>query len=178
MLNILRVVTAALFVIAVAVGVLAYFTHEDAANSYMPVAAAPGSTAGSQAIPNGATLPIQPNETPTPERVAAEMQNVAIPGWRVITIAANTTDVVVDFFNPEDNAGAFYLTFAITLAGENETLWSSGLVEPGSHVRNITLSHPVEAGEYTGCTLHVQPYFMSDKTPANNANMEFTLVAQ
>ena len=177
----MRVLTAVLFVIAIAAGVLAYFTHENAGNSYMPVAVAPNSTDGSPAIPDGAALPIQPNETPAPERIDAEMQNVAIPGWRVITIAANTTDVVVDFFNPEDNAGAFYLTFAIEMPGQNgakETLWSSGLVEPGSHVRNITLSRPVEAGEYAGCTLHVQPYFMSDKTPANNADMEFTLVAQ
>ena len=105
--------------------------------------------------------------------------NVAIPGWRSITIPSGTTQVTsVDFYNPEKNADLYYLTVALLLPtadGESEVLYQSDAIPPGKHIQSITLSRPLDAGTYSA-VIHVQPYRMSDETPTNNANMKITLV--
>ena len=113
---------------------------------------------------------------------AESRPGVAIPGWGTIRIAADQTDVEVDFYNPEDNKGYYYLTYEILLPDEEsedgyETIYASGLIQPGDHVRNITLEHPLEAGEYEA-VIHVQPYAIEDETPTNNANFDTIIIAE
>ena len=58
---------------------------------------------GVQLDPNqgGYVDPNQGSDTPS--------QVVAIPGWGKIVIPTNTTEVTVDFFNPEQNKDLYYL---------------------------------------------------------------------
>ena len=119
-----------------------------------------------------------PVEVELPE----ELPGIAIPGWGSITLPAGETDIVnrVDFYNPEDNADWYYLTFELRLLDDSEqgyeVLYASELVPPGQHIQSITLSRPLEAGEYDA-VVHVQPYRMNDElTPTNNADMATTLV--
>ena len=112
----------------------------------------------------------------------APAQGVAVPGWGSIVVPANTTEITVDFFNPEENKDLYYLTFELRLIDENtgnqETLYTSGLVEPGLHIQKITLSRPLEAGEYDAI-IHVQPYRMDEaRTPTNNADMETKIIVK
>lgn len=114
-------------------------------------------------------------DTPAPE---AEEPGITIPGWGSVTIAADTADVTVDLYNPEENEGLYYLTFQLILADSGEVLYSSGLVPPGEHIRRITLSRPLAAGQY-GAIIFVQPYTVEAEPKAtNNANMETVLIVQ
>ena len=117
-----------------------------------------------------------------PSADSSVQDGVAIPGFGKLTIPPNTTEVTVDFFNPERNAGKFYLTFEIRIPDDSEqgyeSVYKSGLVEAGNHIQKITLTRGFEAGEYEAYCF-VQPY-RADETlaPVNNANLKFKLVVK
>ena len=131
-------------------------------------------------------LQIDPNAgelvTPTP---APTEPGVAIPGWGSITLPAGVTEAATTLKNPEANEGWYYLTFEMRLptvdeeTGEEsyEVLFTTGLIPPGQYCNQVTLTRPLEAGEYN-VILHVQPYRMSDKTPTNNADTETLLIVE
>ena len=107
-------------------------------------------------------------------------QGVVIAGWESITISANKKEAGVDFFNPEENAKLYYLTFELRLYSNSsqnyEILYTSGLVEPGKHINRITLSRELEKGVYDA-VVHVQPYRINkEKTLTNNADMRIKLI--
>ncbi len=107
---------------------------------------------------------------------------VAIAGWGEIVIPSDTTKIAVDFFNPEENADMYYLTFELRLPDDSaqgyEALYTSGLVAPGLHIQNITLTRALPAGEYDA-TIHVQPYRMDEnRTPTNNADLKTKLIVK
>ena len=88
--------------------------------------------------------------------------NVAIPGWGRITIPSGTTEInSVDFYNPEENEGLYYLTFEL-------------LLPDGDKYISLYNSRNYDA------LIHVQPYRINEDgsvgTPTNNANMGTTLV--
>ena len=57
-------------------------------------------------------------------------------------------------------------------------LYSSGLVEPGKHIQQITLSRGLEKGVYEA-VVHVQPYRMSEaRTLTNNADIKTVLIVK
>lgn len=127
------------------------------------------------AIDSNAGVYVEP-ETAPPSK------GVAIPGWGKIVIPANQKeDIPVDFFNPEDNEGLYYLTFEIRLLNDSEqgyeVLYTSGLIEPGLHIQKISLTRALEAGEYDA-VIHVQPYRMSNKSTTNNADMKTKLIVK
>jgi hypothetical protein len=112
----------------------------------------------------------------------ASAPGVTIPGWGSLTIPADTTDITVDFYNPESNEGYYDLTFELQLPDDSEqgyeVLYTSGLVEPGLHIQHITLSHGLSEGTYHA-VIHVQPYKQDeDHTPTNNADMETELIVK
>lgn len=107
-------------------------------------------------------------------------QDVAISGQRSMTIPANKKEVAVDFYNPEENEGAYYLSFELRLYDGSEpgyeVLYASGLVEPGKHIDRIELSRALEKGVYDA-VVHIQPYRMNkEKTLTNNADIKISLV--
>ena len=115
-----------------------------------------------------------------PETTPGVAGGVAVPGWGKLTIPANTKDnIVVDFYNPEQNADKYYLTFEIRIPSNNElgyeVLYTSGLVEPGKHIQSISLTRGLEAGEYDAI-IHVQPYRMGTKAKTNNADLKTKLI--
>ena len=143
------------------------------------------STDPSDGSGGGVGLTVDPNagEYVAPEvEEQAPSQGVAIPGWGSITLPPDTTEITVDFFNPEQNAELYYLTFELRLLDDSEqgyeVLYTSGLVEPGKHIQKITLSRGLSAGTYDA-VIHVQPYRMDEaKTPTNNADMKTELIVK
>lgn len=112
----------------------------------------------------------------------SQIKGVVIPGWSTLTFPAGTKEVdTVDFYNPEGNADSFYLTFQILIPddkGGYESIYQSGLVEPGLHIQTIELTRELEAGTYEAI-LHVQPYTMDEsRTATNNADLKTTLVVE
>lgn len=149
------------------------------------------SQAGSPSVETEAISAEQPKEKPSLDAAAGEYQEteaetkgeapgIAIPGWGSITLPANTTTAkgCVDFYNPDANAGWYYLTFEIRIPDEKggyETIYQSGLIEPGKHIQSIELIRPLEAGEYDA-VIHVQPYSLDEElNELNNADMKTVL---
>lgn len=115
-----------------------------------------------------------------PEEEVPESSGIAIPGWGKMTIPAGQTEnIVVDLYNPEENAEKYYLTFEIRLPADNElgyeVLYTSGLIEAGLHIQSITLNRALEAGEYEAI-IHVQPYRYDTKVKTNNADLKTRLI--
>ena len=109
-----------------------------------------------------------------------QSQGVAIPGWGMITIPVNQTSVTVDFYNPKQNEGLYYLTFELRLPdgnGSYEVLYKSGLIEAGKHIQKITLSRGLAEGIYDAI-IFVQPYRMDGVTPTNNAETQTLLIVK
>lgn len=99
---------------------------------------------------------------------------VTIPGWATLEAKAGETDTKISFYNPEQNAGWYYLTFELRLMkddGSYETLYQSGLVEPGNYVQNIKLNRALDKGEYD-VIIFCQPYTMKSAMPEKVNNLE------
>lgn len=101
-------------------------------------------------------------------------KNVIMPGWNELKIQANTTNITsgIDFYNPKENEGLYYLKFQLIV--DNEVLYESGLVAPDKHIQNITLSKPLAAGKYDAIVF-IQPYKWDKKTPTNNGQVRVNL---
>lgn len=136
-------------------------------------------------VPDPDVPEVDPNARSYVEPVAekaAESGGITIPGWNTLNIPKNETEVTVDLYNPEANAGRYQMTFELRLPNDSEqgyeVLYKSGLVDPGLHIQHITLSHGLEAGTYEA-TIHVQPYKMDEqKTATNNADMATKLIVE
>ncbi len=107
-------------------------------------------------------------------------RGVVIPGITAVTIPANETEVQIGLCNPTENSGAYYLTFElkVNINGNYETLYTSGLVEAGKSLGKITLSRPLDSGEYNA-VVHIQPYRADKKLSAtNNADIVLKITAK
>lgn len=152
-------------------------------------AASGGMAAGTET--EAAAAVTEAKEKPSLDAAAGEYQDteteksavapgIAIPGWGSITLPADTTKAegCVDFYNPEANAGWYYLTYEIRIPDESgnlETIYQSGLIEPGKHIQSIELTRALSAGEYDA-VIHVQPYSLDEELNAlNNADMKTLL---
>ena len=102
---------------------------------------------------------------------------IAIPGWGSIHIQAGEKLVDVNPENPIDNEGKYYLSFSLYLKDQDKPLAETGLIQPGESALKLSLSHPLDAGEYEAVVL-VQPYRMADGSATNNAEIETILIAE
>ena len=115
-----------------------------------------------------------------PEKTAAEEEStggIAIPGWGSIHIQAGEKLVDVNLENPTDNEGKYYLSFSVYLKYQDKPLAETGLIQPGESALKLSLSHPLDAGEYEAVVL-VQPYRMADGSATNNAEIETILIVE
>ena len=115
-----------------------------------------------------------------PEKAAEDTEStggIAIPGWGSIRIQAGEKLVDVNLENPTDNEGKYYLSFSVYLKGEDKALAETGLIQPGESALKLSLSHPLEPGEYDAVVL-VQPYRMADGSATNDAEIETILIAE
>lgn len=101
---------------------------------------------------------------------------IQIPGYKSITIPADTTDVSVELVNPDENKVYFEISFY--LPDTDETIYTSKLMKPGQHIYDITLAHAMEAGEYP-LTVKYTTYSADNQlTPRNGADVHCTLIVQ
>ena len=103
---------------------------------------------------------------------------MAIRGWRSMLLPSGVTEVDTALNNPEENEGLYYLTYQLSIKETGEVLFSTGLIPPGLYCTQVTLSRPLEKGEYE-CVVLAQPYRMTDPpTPTNNATFDVRVVVQ
>lgn len=107
---------------------------------------------------------------------ASITRGIKIPGYTTIPIAANTKDVDIELYNPEENQVHFQITFILNETGE--TIYQSKLIEPGQHLYHITLEKALEPGEHP-ITMQYSTYSADDEfTPKNGASVECVLKAE
>lgn len=98
--------------------------------------------------------------------------SIQIPGYKSISIAADTTDVAVSFQNPVENSCYFRISLILD---DGTVLYQSELIPPGKEVREVTLAQPMPAGEYAA-TVKYDTFTLDDQTPLNGANVKITLI--
>jgi hypothetical protein len=71
----------------------------------------------------------------------------------------------------------FCKTFEIRLSDTDETLYVSGLIEPGMNEHIITLNRPLEAGEYKAALI-IKMFTPEEQNFAGETTMDFDLIAE
>ncbi|MCL1982684.1 MAG: hypothetical protein FWG53_06345 [Clostridiales bacterium] len=106
-----------------------------------------------------------------PENKSGDVPGIKIPGYGTVTLPANKTDVKLILLNPEGNP--CYFTFELVVDGE--TYYTSNMVEPSKCIEDLTLTKPLQKGEYTAI-LKVRAWSLDEShTQMNSANVEFEL---
>ena len=104
-----------------------------------------------------------------------------VKGFSSLTIPPDMDTVPIDLYNPIENSGLYYMTFELRLPDESEqgyeVLFKTGYVAPGKHIYQVTLTHSLQAGEYTAHLL-IQPYRMQGVTPTNNVSATIKLTVK
>lgn len=98
-------------------------------------------------------------------------ENIAIPGYETLSLAAGKTAQTVYLKNPPENAAAFVMTLTLD---DGTALWTGEALQPGEAFTRITLQKALRAGEY-GATLHYDCFSLNDNTPLNGAEIKLTL---
>ena len=122
-------------------------------------------------VPLAAPMFLQADESSKPYTGGGH--GIILPGIDSIVIPADTADVQILLYNPADND--FDLAFEITV--DDEIIYSSGLVEPGMCVEDITLAKGLAYGEYKAI-LEIRAYAPGDFTQTGSASVEFDLLAE
>ena len=146
----LKLLVAGVSVVGIAVGAYTYLNRVDLSD-----------TPFGNFISDAPDIDPNAGKYVAPEEDENVSKGISIPGWDTINIPEHATDVSVDFYNPEENSEMYYLTFELRLPNESEdgyeVLYKSGLIDPGLHIQNITLSREIDAGAYDSI-VHVQTY--------------------
>ena len=126
-------------------------------------------------VPLAAPLPVDKAARPytgaQPKTITVD--GVKYPVMDSMTIPADTPDILLLLFNPMSNT--YNLVFE--LVADNETLYSSGLVEPGKCIESLTLSRGLTKGEYVA-TLLIRAYAPDGVTKVSDAGVEISLIAE
>ena len=80
-----------------------------------------------------------------PRETGGVTQGIAIPGYKSITIDSGKSDVEVNLQNPEGNPCYFVISLVLD---DGTVLYKSKMIEPGKGLYEISLSEPLEKGEY------------------------------
>lgn len=80
------------------------------------------------------------SEPKTPEPLTDQ---IALPQFAWINLAADTTQQKQTFENPSQN----FAQFQVSLVLDGETLWESELLKPGETSAPVVLTRPLEAGD-------------------------------
>lgn len=102
--------------------------------------------------------------------------SIAIPGYEMLTLKADSTKQTICLPNPPQNCCYFKITLSLE---DGTVLWQSDFVPPGETSAAITLSKPLSKGTYTGAKLTYQCFQMNeDFTPLNGAETKLTLAVK
>lgn len=116
------------------------------------------------------TSEVQSSAQPAAQSTQADSGNINIPGYESLDFKAGETAQTTRFHNPPENTCYFRLT--LTLDGED--LWQSGYIAPGETAYDITLSRPLEKGEYQA-KLKYECFTLQDKSPLNGMDLDLAI---
>ena len=97
------------------------------------------------------------------------------PGYTSVTIPAGASSVKMILLNPVSSAYNF--SFEIILTDIGETIYTSGLVEPGMFIEDVTLTKGLAQGGYKA-TLQIRYYEPEGLTAVGGASIDFDLLVE
>ncbi len=107
---------------------------------------------------------------------ASQTRGIKIPGYTVIPIAANSQEVEVDLYNPEENQVYFQISFVLKDSGEK--IFESKLIKPGQHLYTISLTQPLAPGDHD-ITIQYATFSTDGAfSPRNGASVDCVLRAE
>lgn len=115
------------------------------------------------AIDTGST-----NEMP----VVKNPDSIAIPGYEVLELQANTKQQTLSLPNPPQNVCHFQISLYLD---DGTLLWRSELIEPGATSEPIVLLQVLDKGTYSNAILKYECFKMDGKTPLNGAETKLAL---
>ncbi len=120
---------------------------------------------------------LTPNQNGTADSTATTVEknpdSIAIPGYEMLELKANSKEQSLCMPNPPQNC----CYFQISLYLENGTLlWQSELIEPGANSKPMVLSMALEKGMYPNAVLRYSCYSQDENLyPLNGAETKLTL---
>lgn len=117
-------------------------------------------------------LPFQTEENAEP--YTEKYSNIIFHSINNAALSANTADVKILLLNPKENS--CYFIFEIIFTDTGELLYSSGMIEPGMCIREITLSKKLAKGVYNA-NIKILAYSFETFAEVGNASMDFYLTA-
>lgn len=104
-----------------------------------------------------------------------EFDSISIPGKETMTVQAETKNISVDLYNPEDNQCYFEISI---LLDDGTEVYKSKLLKPGQHLYKIELNQAFSKGTHN-ITIHYNTYTADGNyTPLNGANVPVKLIAE
>lgn len=100
----------------------------------------------------------------------AQIQIAGFSSWHIP--AGQTEDLPIYLHNPDGNP--CYFSFRIALADTDETLYQSDMVPPGETIRQVDLSHSLDAGTYDA-VVYITTNALEDGAAMNSAKLNVTL---
>ena len=97
---------------------------------------------------------------------AAEQQGIKIPGYESVVFPSGETDVQLTLMNPAGNECNF--VYELYIDEDDTPVYTSGLIEPGKEISEITLANGLESGEYT-LYMKVKAFSQETDIPLNGA---------
>ena len=91
-----------------------------------------------------------------------------LPGFKTLTMDAQTGKIEAALVNPEGNP--CYFRYMIVLKDTQEELYRSGLLEPGTAVTEFTIKNELEPGSYD-IELRIETGQLSDYTQEMNSGV-------
>ena len=98
--------------------------------------------------------------------------NILAPGYKDVTFPAGKKDVQIILPNPEGNP--CYFRYVLILKESGETVYRSGLIPPGKVITAITLSRPLEPGQYA-MEIRVETFDLEERSSMNGITMDVNL---
>lgn len=108
----------------------------------------------------------------TTQSVEKNPDSIAIPGYELLELQANSTAQTLCLPNPEQNVCYFQISLSL---GDGTLLWQSDLVAPGDTSKPMTLTKALDKGTYPNAILKYSCFAPDGITPLNGAETKITL---
>ena len=98
---------------------------------------------------------------------------IAVPGYEMLELKANTTKQSLQMPNPPQNCCFFQISLYLE---DGTLLWQSEWIEPGETSKPMVLTKTLEKGTYPNAILRYSCYRMDETlAPLNGAETKLTL---
>ena len=108
----------------------------------------------------------------TSSSIEKNQDSIAIPGYEILELQANSLKQTLCLPNPEQNVCYFQISLYLE---DGTLLWMSELIAPGTTSKPISLIKPLDKGTYPNAILRYSCFKMDGTTPLNGAETKLTL---